>query len=311
MVLPEMRLVQSAIVLAEELHFFRAAVRLGIDQSALTKRIIELESLLDVRLFERNHQKVELTEAGRKFVEEAREAVLHTERAILSARAASQCSDDVLDLGKSTYTDPYLVSMVLSIRLPLFPNVKIRLWSNYSYELAHEVMIGSLDLALTTGIPENPKLSCLKLAEGPFYIALSSTDPLAAKSQLRLGDMRHRTWVLFSRHAGPYLYEMIQREASATGVSPSDLHHVSSPEEAVPLILEHDGLAFLNRASAWRIARDGITMRPLAEESLRLIARLAVRADNKSRLISEFVKATSRKLDSVRRSVRAGQALCA
>ena len=88
MVLPEMRLVQSAIVLAEELHFFRAAVRLGIDQSALTKRIIELESLLDVRLFERNHQKVELTEAGAKFVEHACLGVVHIEDAVTSARAA-------------------------------------------------------------------------------------------------------------------------------------------------------------------------------------------------------------------------------
>jgi DNA-binding transcriptional LysR family regulator len=85
MVLPEMRLVQSAIVLAEELHFFRAAVRLGIDQSALTKRIIELESLLDVRLFERNHQRVELSEAGAKFVERARQGVAHIEEAVIAA----------------------------------------------------------------------------------------------------------------------------------------------------------------------------------------------------------------------------------
>ena len=311
MVLPEMRLVQSAVILAEELHFYRAAARLGIDQSALTKRIIELEGLLNTRLFARNHQKVELTDAGRKFVEEAREAVLHTERAILSARAAYHGSDDVINLGKSAYTDPYLVSVVQSIRLPLFPNLKIKLWSNYSHELAHEVMIGSLDLALTTGIPENPHLSSLKVAEGTFYIALPLGDPLAARRELRLTDLHSRNWIMFARHVGPYLYDMIQREASATGVSPYDLHHVSSPEEAIPLILEYQGLAFLNRASAWRIARDGITMRPLAEDGLTLVAHLAVRADNKSRLVTEFVKATARKLDSLRRSVHSGQALCA
>jgi DNA-binding transcriptional LysR family regulator len=72
MVLPDMRLQQAAIALAEELHFSIAAERLGIEQSSLSKRILELESLVGVRLFERNHQGVKLTDAGRHFVEEAR-----------------------------------------------------------------------------------------------------------------------------------------------------------------------------------------------------------------------------------------------
>ena len=71
MVLPEIRLLQAAIVLAEELNFSRAAERLRIDQSTLSKRIMELEGLVGLRLFERNRQLVEPTEAGRHFVEEA------------------------------------------------------------------------------------------------------------------------------------------------------------------------------------------------------------------------------------------------
>jgi DNA-binding transcriptional LysR family regulator len=127
---------------------------------------------------------------------------------------------------------------ILVIRLPLFPGLRIKLWSNYSHELAREILAGALDLALTTGIPETPKLSCLKLAESPFYIAMSSGDPLAGQRQVRLRDMQDRTWVLFSRHVGPHLYDMIQRGTAATGAGASDLHHVSSPEEAVGSIAE-------------------------------------------------------------------------
>jgi DNA-binding transcriptional LysR family regulator len=304
MALPEMRLLETAIVLAEELHFSRAAERLHIEQSTVSKRIDELEGGLGFRLFERSHQIVELTEPGRKFVEEAREAVLHAERAVLSATAAFRGADEILNVGKSAYTDPYLVSMLLAIRLPLFPGLRIKLWSNYSHELAREVMTGSLDLALTTGIPEMPKLSCLKLVDRSFFIAMSSDDPLATQRQVRLKDMQNRNWVLFSRHVGPYLYDMIQREASAAGVSAADLQHVSIPEEAVPLILEDEGLAFFNRTGAWRIAQHGITMRPLAEDRLRLVTNLAVRADNKSHLVKEFVKAMARKLDSLRKPVQ-------
>ncbi|HEY1804897.1 MAG TPA: LysR family transcriptional regulator [Terracidiphilus sp.] len=304
MVLPEIRLLQAAIILAEELHFSRAADRLHVDQSTLSKRIQELESQLGLKLFERTHQMVDLTESGRMFVEEARKAELHIERAVSAAKAANRGAEQVLNFGRSQYVDPYLVSMVSSIRLPLFPTLRIKIWSNYSHELAKQVMAGTLDVALTTGVPENPKLSCLKLAESPFYIAMSSADPLASLRQVRFGDMQDRNWVLFARHVSPHLHDSIQQHASAAGVKASDIHHVASPEEAVPLILGDRGLAFLNRTGAWRIAQHGITMRPLEEEGLRLVTNLTVRSDSKSRLLGEFVKAVSRKLEISRKPVQ-------
>jgi DNA-binding transcriptional LysR family regulator len=304
MALPEIRLLQAAIALAEELNFSRAAERLRIEQSTLSKRIVELESQLGFRLFERNHQTVELTDAGRNFVEEAREAVLHAERAVLSARAAFNGADEILNIGKSAYTDPYLVSALLSIRLPLFPGLRIKLWSDYSHELARQVISGTLDLALITGVPDNPKLSTLRVADDSFYTAMSEHDPLAKLLEIRLGDLQNRNWILFSRHVSPNMYDRIQLQASETGVSASDHHHVSSPEEAVQLILENEGVAFLNRTGAWRIAQHGTTMRPLVEGGLRLITYLATRADTKSRLVNEYVRAAARKLDGLRRPVQ-------
>ena len=100
-------------------------------------------------------------------------------------------------------------------------------------------------------------------------------------------------------------------EARKASVAASELHHVTGAEEAVPLILECGGLAFLTRTGAWRIARDGITMRPLAEENLKLVTNLAVRADTKSRLVKEFVKATARKLESLRKPAQARLSLSA
>ena len=301
MAIPEIRLLQAAIALAEDLNFSRAAERLHITQPALSKQIYELESQLGFRLFERNHQMVELTDAGRMFVAEAREAVLHAERAVLEAKAAFSGADEILNIA---YTDPYLVSTLLSIQLPLFPGLRVKLWSDYSHELARQVIAGTLDLALITGIPDTPKLSSLKVADNSFYIAMSMNDPLALHKELQLNEMRDRNWVLFSRHVSPHMYELIQRKASEIGVSASDHHHVTSAEEAVQLILVNEGLAFLNRTGAWRSAQHGITMRPLAEDSLRLITNLATRADSKSRLVNEFVRAAARKLDSLRRPVQ-------
>jgi DNA-binding transcriptional LysR family regulator len=304
MALPEIRLLQAAIALAEYLNFSRAAERLHLTQPALSKQIVELEAQLGFRLFERNHQNVDLTDAGRAFVEEAREAVLHTERAVISAKAVFNGADEILNVGKSAYTDPYLVSTLLSVRLPLFPGMRVKLWSNYSNELARQVIAGTLDLALITGVPDTPKLTALKVADNPFYISMSLDDELVMKRELRMEDLHNRNWIVLARHANAHLYDTIQLVASDKGIRPSDVFQVMTPEEVPELIREHQGLAFLPRTGAWRISCDGITMRPLIEERLRLVTNLATRSDSKSRLVNEFVRATARKLENVRRTTQ-------
>lgn len=148
MVLPEIRFLQAAIVLAEELNFSRAAVRLHIEQSTLSKRILELESQIDLRLFKRNHQIVELTDAGRHFVEDALNSIMHVERAVFSAKAASNGTEELLNIGRSQHVDPYLVSVVQTVRLPLFPRLNVKLWSHFSQELAHMVASGKFGSSL-------------------------------------------------------------------------------------------------------------------------------------------------------------------
>jgi DNA-binding transcriptional LysR family regulator len=190
MVLPEIRLLQAAIVLAEELSFPRAAERLHIEQSTLSKRIHELEEQIDLRLFQRNHQVVELTEAGRHFVEHARSAVLHAERAVHGARAAQNGADELLNIGRSQYTDPYLVTAIQSIRLPLFPKLKVKLWSHFSHELAHMVAAGRLDMALVIAVPDFQSLTFLTVAEAPLFIALPRSEAISCQTDLRLEDIR-------------------------------------------------------------------------------------------------------------------------
>lgn len=304
MALPEMRLLQAAIALAEELNYSRAAARLRIEQSTLSKRIAELESQIDLRLFVRNHQTVELTDAGRHFVEDARSAVLYAERAVADARAAMRGADEMLHIGRSVYADPYLVTAVQSIRLSLFPGLKVKLWSNFSHELARMVASGNLDLALVVAIPDTSSLSFLLVAESPGYIALPNSDAVAEHAELRLEDLRAHEWILPAPHINPYIIEMIRAEASAKKIVAPETHTFTTAEKASALVLSHKGAAFLTRESAWRISGDKIAIRPLAEERLKLVTRLAMRADDKKRLTSEFVRAAGRKLVNVQHLTR-------
>jgi hypothetical protein len=97
----------------------------------------------------------------------------------------------------------------------------------------------------------------------------------------------------------PHVFEMIQRVASKKGIVAADHHYVMTAEEASELVLAQKGVAFLPRDAAWRIASEGIAMRPLVEEQLKLVTRLAIRSDSKERLVSEYVRAAGRKLSSI------------
>jgi DNA-binding transcriptional LysR family regulator len=296
MTLPEIRLLETAIVLAEELNFSRVATRLRIDQATVSRRIQELEGELGFLLFERNHQIVELTDAGRKFVEEARLAILHVERAIQSGRAAKKGAEVVLNVGRSPDTDPFLVTTLLSLKLPLFPQLKIELSQQFSCDLIHEVLAGGLDLAIATEPQESKRLTTVKVAESPFYIAMPEEDELAYEDSVTLDMLARRPWVIFERRMHPPVYDAVMRLAEERRVAPAKLHHIVVPEDAYPFIADEGALAFVVKSGAIRIARDGITVRPLAESVLMPKTYLASRADDNSKVVSELVRAFMRKL---------------
>lgn len=298
MALPEIRLLETAIVLAEELHFSRAAERLGIDQSTVSRRIDELEGELAYRLFERNHQMVELTEAGRKFVEEARLALLHAERAVQAGRSANEDAEAVLNVGRSPYTDPFFVTTLLSVRLPLYPRLRINLTQQFSFDLIREVLSGTLDLAIATEPPESKRLTTVKVGEAPFYIAMPEEDELAYENFVTLDMLAGRSWVIFERRMHPPVYDAVMRRAEERKIAPAKLHHIVVPEDAYSFIADDAAVAFVVKSGAIRIARDGITVRPLAEDVLMLKTYLASRADDDSKVVSALVRAFMRKQSS-------------
>lgn len=284
------RYMESVIALAEKLNFGRAAQELEISQPMLTRNIAELEAILGVQLFTRNHRMVRVTAAGEAYIEKARFALLYGERALLAARAVGENAKTVLYVGKSPYTDPALTSTLLSIKLPSHPDLRIELSSQYSYGLTQELIDGGLDLAIVTEPPKSRILTTLKVAEGPFYIGMSKRDKLATKSSLTLDGMAGRCWVIFERRIHPPLYDVIMKLAESRKVAPTKVHHITAPEEAYPFIADGSSLAFFVKAGALVMARNGITVRPLAEKMLLLKTYLAARTDNKSKIASELVR---------------------
>jgi DNA-binding transcriptional LysR family regulator len=300
----ETRLMQAAVAVAEELNFSRAADRVGVTQPALSKQIAELEERVGCTLFVRTAQTKEETAAGAAFVEHARAALLSTERAVHSARAAASGSDRILRIGTSPNIDPYITSTMHSIRLPLFPNLELRFSSHYSSDALKLLRSGEIDLAVVAGIQEDIGASATKISEEPFYVALPSSDPLCAKKELSVRDLANRRLALFERQVNPHVHDRVQQVLAEDQVIPTEIQYFIQPEEAANLLLQRDSLALLMRMGAWRISDGVITIRPLVDERLRLRTYLAARSDEKSRLVSKFVQATVKRLSPAPKQVR-------
>ena len=294
----EIRLMEAVLALAEELNFSRAAHRLGITQPALTKQISELEDRLGCLLFNRDRRKVSLSKAGSSFAAEARLSILHADRAVHAVRAAIQDAEIILNVGRSPSTDPFLISTLLSLRLSTYPRLKIEMHSRFAHELARDIAAGSLDLAFITEPPESPLLSKVKVAESPFYVAIMADDELSTLPSIRMDQLIRRHWVLFERTVHPSLYDRIMSLSEERNAAPIGIHHFMVAEEVYGLLAESNSVAFMTRAGALQIARTGVAIRPLQEDTLNLRTYLTSRGDNKSKLASRLVRAFMRKIET-------------
>jgi DNA-binding transcriptional LysR family regulator len=290
------KLMESVIALAELLHFGRAARKLRISQPMLSKNIQDVEALVGGALFLRDRKHVVLSDAGRAYVQQARLSLTYGERAVQAARAVIQGMDDTFHVGRTPYADPFFISTLLSIQLPLFPRLKIDLASKFSIDIVHDLLAGMVDLAIAHEPPESALLTCVLVAEQPFYIAMAKRDALALNPSVSLDQMAGRHWILFERQLHPPVYDAIIHAATQRGVRPRSIQHVIAPEEAFPFVSDGSAIAFVVKAGALLMARNGVTVRPLNESNLRLKTCLVCRADDESKIASEFVRAFMRKM---------------
>lgn len=286
---------RAAVVLMEERNFSRAR-KLNLGQSALSKQFASLHELLGYELFVRVGRRMVPTAAGEVYAAEARVSLEHAERAVRLSRAATQALGLTLHVGKSPYTDPYLITNVLSLRLPFFPNLKVELISKVAVDLSHDLLDGSLDLAFLTGVPDMPRITSVSVSKQPLFVVMLEQDEFSWSVEITGEQLANRSCVLFDRHVQPYLYdELVERAKPATTLGTST-YHVTTAEEASQLVSRGLGIAILTQAGAWRIAREGLTIRPLALDGFLLDTRLACRADSEERVVSEFVRSFVRQI---------------
>lgn len=292
----ELRHLYAVIVLAEEMNFTRAAHRLQITQPALSKQIHAIEGLHRVHLFARDRGRItELTDAGRAFVEEARFALSHTERAIHLARTADCGSGRALMIGHSPGTDRSWVSAILAIRLSSDENLRIRLLTRFALDLVRDVIAGDLNMALVTAPPEDTRITVVPFARAPLYAALPESHPCVRRERLVLRDLEKDDWILSAKQVHPTIHDAILETATLEAIAPKDAHETFTEQQAVHLVAEHAGVAILTKLSALEFREDGVVVKPLSDPSLCFDTCLVMRSDDDSKLTNRFARSFLRR----------------
>jgi DNA-binding transcriptional LysR family regulator len=134
-----------------------------------------------------------------------------------------------------------------------------------------------------------------------MYAVLPEASLLMEKEAITLSDIADQHWILFERKAHPSLHEAILRRAAQEEIVVRNAQTVLTAEDAAQLVNKGLGVAFVGMSGARRIAERGAIVRPIADEELRLQICLASRADNRSKLVSEFARAFMRQLSQVRK----------
>jgi DNA-binding transcriptional LysR family regulator len=273
----DLRTLNCFIVLAEQLHFRRAADSLYMTQPALTARIQGLEKEIGVRLFDRDRRSVSLTASGVAFMAYAKATLQSGTEAIAQARRAAGGEVGRLRFGFSGLTSYCGMPEIVQQFKRLHPEVEIELIHTQTSALEAALLRDEVDIALLHPPISSDAIELKEIAWDPLVLALPSSHELARLSAVPLRRLAGEPLLMSPRSAGPHLYDQIVRACANAGFTPYVAQEIPFMTTMVGFVAAGIGCGFVLRALNV-IQRPGVVYRPLAEtEELRIATALAWR----------------------------------
>lgn len=175
----ELRHLRYFITVAEELNFSKAALRLYTAQPSLSQQIKDLEEDVGVRLLNRTKRKVELTEEGAVFLEQARLTLAQADKAVAMARQVSQAKQQLLRIGFVPVAEMKVFPFVLPSLRVQHSDLKIELLSLNNAEQMRLLKKGELDISFTRHNFQNNEIESKFVLREPMIFLLHKDHPLA------------------------------------------------------------------------------------------------------------------------------------
>jgi DNA-binding transcriptional LysR family regulator len=290
----ELRHLRYFVAVAEELHFRRAAERLYVAQPAVSEQIRKLEAELGVRLFDRTHRSVHLTEPGRALLVEARRVLHQADIAQLAARNAHDSAGARLRIGYVPVALPATVPRALQ-HLTAAARVDVSLETGAAHELVQAVRDQRLD-AVVVSLPAPTRgLHVTSLGAQPLVVALPSADATGFEDGITLEQLDPERLVMLPRAADPALHDAIVSLCRDAGLSPRIVEAAEPRVESVLLsVAACGGVALLPGSISERYASPGVELVELLGAEAAFESAVLTHPDSEHLAAQAFLHALSR-----------------
>jgi DNA-binding transcriptional LysR family regulator len=290
----ELRHLRYFVAVAEELHFARAAERLHITPPSLTQQIQVLEAELGVRLLRRTKRSVELSEAGHRFIEEARKTLLQAEHTEQVGKQAGRGEIGRIEIGFTTSSACLgLVSDIVATYRSDYPKVDIRLRRMETPQQLADLSEGRLDVGFVRPPDRYPiGVTGLHVYSQPILVAMLTAHPLATVGQISCAQLAHESFIVPSVESEMGFSGYVSEIAKQGNFMPSVSHRAPDYITIVTLVGAGVGLAAVP-ASFSRLQIPGVCYR---EVDLIYQARavLAHRRGESAPAIKSFIQSIKR-----------------
>ncbi|WP_063055111.1 LysR family transcriptional regulator [Nocardia salmonicida] len=229
---------------AEEGHFTRAAQRLGVPQSSLSRRVKTMEHLLGVALFQPVGRGVALTPQGRDLYERTRGLVRALDDAVHRVRADADPDSGLVRFGFPLTLGPVSIPSLLAQFHTRAPRIRLHLVQAHGEALAEQVRDGRLDLAVM--IPPPSDLPTVDLGRQRIDLHVSRTHPLAKRTHIDLAELAEEAFI-----ANPPSYQLrtlLDTWCAAAGFTPRVVFEITEFETLRALVALGQGVALLPAA---------------------------------------------------------------
>ena len=240
----ELRHLRYFVAVAETGSLTVAAERrLHTSQPSLSRKIRDLEDEVGAELFNRSARGVELTAAGKAFLDHARLALSQVDAAIEAARRASQPTKQVFALGFLTGQEMTWLPRAMQVLRDELPNIDVTVSSHYSPDLADALARGKLDLAFLRAEP-GFDLDYRVVSGEKLVVLMPSDHPLTERATVRPEDLVGEPFIMASNKAR-VLHDVIERYLQQSGVNITPEHGVDNLAMAMSLVASTRGLALM------------------------------------------------------------------
>ncbi len=285
----ELRHLKYFVAVAEELSFTRAAQRLHVSQPPLSHQIRLLEEELELSLLIRNKRTVQLTDAGKVFLEEARATLLHASRAKELAKRAASGYAGTLKIGFVTTADVLVIPKVYRRYTEAYPNVRLELSSMNDLQQREALIDGRIAVGVTTAPTVDESAIFEQLLEEELIVALPSAHPLAREETIEFADLAEEPYIIVDRKVAVTMHDHIIYLCRQAGFSPNVVQQVDHVQFMLSLIASNVGLSLLPRR-VMMLPRQGVAFRPLAPPVPRMTLGLIYQRENRQPIVDGFLE---------------------